>query len=81
MARTLVKQVENGLFYDSKNYWKQNGNRLYGYDRVKQKQIDHIFRPIETFQFLPSEVPANAEPVKEVPIITNPALEALDCGS
>ena len=81
MARTLVKQVEGGLFYDSKNYWKPHGDRMYGYDRVNQKRLDHIWKPIETFQFFPQQVETRQKPVKEVPIITNPALEALDCGS
>ena len=81
MGTTIVKQVEDGLFYDSKNYWKPKGDRMYGYDKVKQKTLDHIWKPIETFQFFPQQVETKMQPVKEVPIITNPALDALDCGS
>ena len=81
MARTLVKQVEGGLYYDSKNYWEPHGDRMYGYDRVKQKRLEHVFRPIQTFTLLPEQIEIKQKPVKEVPIITNPAADLLDCGS
>lgn len=81
MGPILVKRIKGNLFYDSKNHWKEIDGKMYGYCTATDTLFNHISKPVELFRTLPSEVEAKMEPVKEVPIVTNPAADLLDCGS
>ena len=81
MGPILVKRIKDNIFYDSKNHWKEIDGKMYGYCEATDTVFDHIWKPVELFRTLPSQVETKMEPVKEVPIVTNQALEALECGS
>ena len=84
--KIMVKHHKNDIYYDiyfgSKRYWRQMGERMFGYCMLSQTLIDHIIRPIESFEFLDKPVQVQKIPPQSNQFIpANPAADALECGS
>ena len=78
--KTIVRHFKDDLYYEvyfgSKRYWRQLGDRMYGYCQLSESLIDHMIRPLESFQFLDKHPQA-----KPQVLVPNPAADALECGS
>ena len=83
--KIMVKHHKDDIYYDiyfgSKRYWRQMGERMFGYCMLSQTLVDHIIRPIESFEFLDRRVQVPEITPQTNQFIPNPAADALECGS
>lgn len=84
--KVQLKHHKDDIYYDiyfgSKRYWRQMGERMFGYCMLSQTLVDHIIRPLESFEFLDKRVQSpEIRPQTNQFIPSNPAADALECGS
>lgn len=84
--KVQLKHHKDDIYYDiyfgSKRYWRQMGERMFGYCMLSQTLVDHIIRPLESFEFLDKRVQVpEIRPQANQFIPSNPAADALECGS
>ena len=83
--KVQLKHHKEDIYYDiyfgSKRYWRQMGERMFGYCMLSKTLVDHIIRPIESFDFIDKrvQVPEIEPPTNQ--FIPNPAADVLECGS
>ena len=90
-----VKHVTDGIYFDSKHYWKPVGTYMHGYCRITHVVHAHIKKPITQFEFLGHKSEVTQKPKRAVDylskeqrakpvaphIIENQAYEAVMGGS
>ena len=83
--KVAVRHHKDDLYYDiyfgTKRYWRDMGERMIGYCMLSSTLIDHVIRPIESFEFLDGRNQVPKQQPKPQVLIPNPAADALECGS
>ena len=81
--KVAVRHHKDDLYYDiyfgAKRYWRDMGERMIGYCMLSDTLIDHVIRPIESFEFLDGRIEAPKQQTNT--FVPNPAADALECGS
>ena len=62
----MIRHVRDSVYFDSQNYWKLVGNKMYGYDLINEHVLQYISKPLRDFQILGEQEERPKVPIDDI---------------